>query len=176
MNSSANTFGQLIRKTRAEERTMNRSQTITRASPYKKLVVLLILPSALFLAGAKWVEKPVENLDTIAGEWIGKGVTDTLATCMNQILTLPTGACQRFDVEYVFRKNGAYESRVSVGSNHWSTAMPPGTLQIKEGKLEYRNDKGLVRTGVLYEDKKGRRVLKFRLENGASWKVREKKE
>jgi hypothetical protein len=68
---------------------------------------------------------------------------------------------------------------MSGGSlSDWSTtsAMPPGTLQLKGGKLEYRNDKGLARTGVLYEDKKGRRVLKFHIENGASWKVREKKE
>lgn len=158
---------------------MKKLQTITNTSPYKRLVVLLILPFALLATGAKWAEKPVENLDTIAGKWIGTGVTDTLTSCMNFIATFARGACQRFDVEYVFRKDGAYESRVSGGSsNHWSTTsdMPPGTLQIKEGKLEYRNDKGLVRTGVLYEDKKGRRVLKFRLENGASWKVREKKE
>lgn len=143
---------------------MKKLQTITSASPSKKLVVLLILPFALLLTGAKWAEKPVENLDAIVGEWEGKGMTD-------QGLS--------FYVGYIFRKDGSYGSSV-MGTNgsNWSTQsdMPPGTLQIKEGKLQYRNDKGFVRTGVLYEDKKGRRVLKFRTENGANWKVREKKE
>ena len=140
---------------------MHRSETIGNTSPYKRLVVLLILPVALLLTGAKWAEKPVENLDTIAGEWEGKGMTD-------QGLD--------FHVAYIFRADGSYGSSVIVGRWSFQSDMPAGTLQTKEGKLQYRNDKGLVRTGVLYEDKKGRRVLKFHLENGASWKVREKKE
>jgi len=140
---------------------MNRFETITSVSPYKKLVVLLILPFALLLTGAKWTEKPVETLDTIAGEWQGKGATDQGV---------------EFRVGYLFRKDGSYGSSVIVGRWSFQSDMPAGTLQTKEGKLQYRNDKGLVRTGVLYEDKKGRRVLKFRTENGAHWRVREKKE
>ena len=144
---------------------MNRSQTMTNTSPYKTLVVSLILPFVLLLTGAKWAETPVENLGTIAGEWEGKGMTGTGLS---------------FEVGYVFRKDGSYDSRVRGGSllSDWSTQsdMPPGTLQLKGGKLEYQNKKGLVRTGVLYEDAKGRRVLMFQTESGTYWRVREKKE
>ncbi len=33
----------------------------------------LVLATALFTMGAKWTEKPIESLASIAGEWRGNG-------------------------------------------------------------------------------------------------------
>jgi hypothetical protein len=136
---------------------MNTPRKITSTLLSSKIVVLLILPLALFVMGAKWAEKPVENLDTIVGKWKGSGIT---------------GSGYSFEVEYVFRKDGSFDAW--AGGRGWSNKFepPPGALRINGGKLEYRNEKGALRTGVLYEDAKGRRNLKFQGEDGGKWDVR----
>jgi hypothetical protein len=135
--------------------------TISSTAQYKKLLVLLILPFTLFLIGAKWVEKPIDNLDTIVGKWKGGGINDNGWT---------------FEVEYLIRKDGSFDGWAGDrGSWSTKTKMPPGTLKLKGGKVEYRNDKGRFRSGVLYEDTKGRRMLKFETDTDARWDVRQKK-
>jgi hypothetical protein len=80
-----------------------------------------------------------------------------------------------FEVEYLFRKDGSFDDR--VWGSGWSKKFerPPGTLRVNAGKLEYKGVGGPLRTGVLYEDKKGRRVLKFQGEDGMKLSVRAKK-
>jgi hypothetical protein len=125
----------------------------------KKTIIylMLVFTAVAFTTAAKWAEKPVENLDTIAGKWKGSGITTTGST---------------LEVEYVFRKDGSLDGW--AGGIGWSKKLqsPPGTLHINAGKLEYRNDKGTLRTGVLYEDKKGRRKIEFVGETGGTWDVR----
>ena len=135
---------------------MNTSRAINNSLRQKPLV-LLILPLAFLVMGAKWVEKPVQDLETIVGKWRGSGITSAGST---------------FDVGYVFRKDGSLDGW-AAGSG-WSKKLqsPPGTMHINAGKLEYRNDNGILRTGVLYEDKKGRRKIKFEGETGGTWDVR----
>jgi hypothetical protein len=137
---------------------MNRSQIITNTLLHRTLLILLILPFTFLIIGAKWVEKPVENLDAIVGKWKGSGLTTSGST---------------FDVWYVFRKDGSFDSVANGGS--WSRKFepPPGALHVtKGGKLEYRNQRGTLRTGVLYEDRKGRRKITFEGETGAKWDVK----
>jgi hypothetical protein len=39
----------------------------------RKLALPLLLVGALLCMGAKWAEKPIESLASVAGEWRGKG-------------------------------------------------------------------------------------------------------
>lgn len=129
---------------------------MNRSLDTKKLILFLILPIALFLMGAEWVEKPVASLDTTVGTWKGSGIS---------------AEGYRYDVEYVFRKDGSFDAW--AGGKSWSKKiqMPAGTMHINGGKLEYKNEKGIPRTGVLYEGAKGRRKIVFQGEEGGNWDV-----
>jgi hypothetical protein len=130
------------------------------AAPSGKFGVLLVLAASLALMGGKWVEKPIESLESITGTWKGSGIN-------------VRGF--QFETEYVFRKDGSYDYWVGGGRYSDKGHRPLGILYLNAGKLMYKNTKGMLRTGVLEEDKKGRRVLKFHGEDGAKWSVREKK-
>jgi hypothetical protein len=128
----------------------------------KKTIIylMLVFTAVAFTTAAKWAEKPVENLDTIVGKWKGSGIT---------------GSGSSFEVEYFFRKDGSFDDR--VWGPTWSKKFqrPPGTLRVNAGKLKYKGVKGPLRTGTLYEDKKGRRMLKFHGDDGMKLSVRAKK-
>jgi hypothetical protein len=123
----------------------------------RKFGVLLLVAASLALMGAKWVEKPIESLESISGKWKGGGITAT---------------GYRFEVEYVFKADGAYDAWTGGQRHSGKSQRPPGTVRLIGGKLEYKNSKGASRTGVLYEDAKGRRELKFQGEDGGKWDVR----
>jgi hypothetical protein len=146
-----------LRQPLVRRRTMDKLHTNKIAPSSRKFSVLLILAATLVLMGGKWVEKPVESLESVSGTWKGSGIT---AKGFN------------FETEYVFKKDGSFD--YWVGGRNYSDKgqRPPGTLYINAGKLMYKNKKGILRTGILEEDKKGRRVLKFHGDDGMKLDVR----
>ncbi len=120
----------------------------------------LVLATALFTMGAKWADKPIDSLATIAGKWSGSGTS---------------ASGYGYTISYVFKEDGSIDFSV-IGSRFSDKGeRPPGTLRVNGGKLEWTNRKGLLWTATLYEGKKGKRMLKGSREDGSSWKVKEKK-
>ena len=80
-----------------------------------------------------------------------------------------------YSIDYVFKKDGAYDYgwRATIGGE--SGKRPPGTLRVNGGKMQWKSSQGFLWTTTLYEDKKGKRKLKGRREDGNRWQLKEKK-
>ncbi len=59
-----------------------------------KLVLILLLTGALFTIGAKWAEKPIEDLENVVGEWRGSG---------------RTAKGQDFSLTFIIKEHGYFE-------------------------------------------------------------------
>ncbi len=116
-----------------------------------KFTLTFLLLSALFLMGAKWVEKPIQDFQSSAGEWRGSGFATTF-----------DGS---FHVIFVFKPDGTYA---------WTGGIRDGkgTMRIEGGKVVWKS----VVTGdlvtVTLHEKKGKRNLKGRRADGLTWTVK----
>jgi hypothetical protein len=126
---------------------MNTRHTISLS---KQFAFLLVLPIALLLMGAKWEEKSIDSLASIAGTWSGNG-------------NHPRGA--NYSVEYVFKADGSFDFSWVMPRDAKEGHKRPGTMWIQNGKLEWKTDQGPW-IFTLYEDKKGRRTLRGKRSDG----------
>jgi hypothetical protein len=112
--------------------------------------------------GAKWAEKPIESLASVAGEWNGSGANKRGKT---------------FTIKLIFKEDGSLDYSVIMPPKGTKNEQrEPGTVRVNGGKLKYENRKGNhLWTVTLYEDKKGKRMLKAKRDDGNNWKVKEKK-
>ena len=128
----------------------------------------LVVATALFTMGAKWAEKPIESLASIAGEWRGNGTGGTDGH----------GPPHHTDhaIKYVFKEDGSYDYWWA-GSAGFSDRgqRPAGTVRLNGGRLEWKDLEGTPWTATLYEGKKGKRRLKGRGEDGGTWQIKPKK-
>ncbi len=120
----------------------------------------LVLATALFTMGAKWADKPIESLASIAGKWSGNG-------------SKPGG--KEYSITFTFKEDGSFDFSTLSKRGGKNGQRPPGTVRVNNGKLEWESRNGLLRTATLYENKKGKRKLKGRREDGNNWEVKEKK-
>ncbi len=126
----------------------------------RTFTLTLVLASVLFTTGAKWAEKPIESVASIAGEWRGTGAAAN---------------GQFYFTTFVFKKDGSFDyNQVFIGGNDKSGQRPPGTVRQAGGKLVYKGPEGLPWTIALYENKKGKRLLRGHREDGGHWKVKQK--
>lgn len=123
-----------------------------------KLVLTLLLAGALLTMGAKWAEKPIETLASIAGEWRGGGIT---------------AAGRDFSITYVFKEDGSFDYDITSATRKGH--RPPGTLSLSGGKVEYENERGMPYTITLYEGKKGKRKLEGLRVDGLKWTLKPRK-
>ena len=122
-----------------------------------KLVLTLLLAGALLTMGAKWAEKPIETLASIAGEWRGGG----------------TFGGRSFSLTYVFKEDGSFDYDITSGTRKGH--RPPGTVSLNGGKMEYENERGMPYVITLYEGKKGKRKLQGLRVDGLKWTLKPKK-
>ena len=122
-----------------------------------KLTLTLLLAGALLTMGAKWAEKPIETLASIAGEWRGGG----------------TFGGRSFSLTYVFKEDGSIDYDITSGTRKGH--YPPGTLRLNGGKMEYENARGQPYTITLYEGKKGKRKLEGLRVDGLKWTLKPRK-
>jgi hypothetical protein len=134
----------------------------------RKLALPLLLVGALLCLGAKWAEKPIESLASIAGEWRGDGTGGTMyAVCS-------AGAFHA--TSYVFKEDGSYDYWWKGGGGFSARGQrPAGTVRLNGGKLEWKDLEGTLWTAALHEGKKGKRMLKGRGEDGGTWQIKPKK-
>ncbi len=101
-----------------------------------KFTLTFLLLSALLLMGAKWVEKPIQDFQSIAGEWRGSGYSASGGT---------------FSLIFVFKPDGAYAWTISGRDGK-------GTMRLEDGRIEWNS----VMTGdlvtVTLHEKKGKRI------------------
>lgn len=124
-------------------------------SPRTRVLMIAVLAGALFTMGAKWVERPIQNFDGVAGEWRGSGST-------------ASGA--EFGLKFIIKADGSYRVMANwmSGSNDYT-----GPLRLKDGKIEFKSPtNGETVTLTLSEDKKGKRKLKARRPDGMTWSVK----
>ncbi len=137
--------------------------------PVKKTTIslTLVLATALFTMGAKWAEKPIESLASIAGEWRGDGTGGTMyAVCS-------AGAFHA--TSYVFKEDGSYDYSWQGQNASDRGQRAAGTVRLSGGKLEWKSLEGTLWTAALYEGRKGKRMLKGRGEDGGTWQIKPKK-
>ncbi len=129
----------------------------------RKLALPLLLVGALLSMGAKWAEKPIESLASIAGEWRGNGTGGTMY-----------GSCDAGShaTSYVFKEDGSYDYSWSKGGSSDRGQHPAGTVRLNGGKLEWKGLEGTLWTATLYEGKKGKHRLKGRAEDGGTWQLK----
>ena len=126
-----------------------------------KLALPVLLVGALLSMGAKWAEKPIESLASVAGEWRGSGTS---------------AGGKDYSTTFIFKEDGSFDYGWIKGKKKSERGeRPPGTVRLNGGKLEWKSPNGLLRTVTLYEDKKGKRMLRGRREDGNSWQLKEKK-
>ncbi len=61
------------------------------------------------------------------------------------------------------------------GTNAGRRQDPPGTLRVIGSHFEYKTPGDHLWTITLHKDKKGRRLLKGRRQDGRKWELKEKK-
>ena len=123
-----------------------------------KFVLMLLLTGALFTIGAKWTERPIADIQNVAGKWRGSG---------------HTAKGQGFSITFIIKEDGSYESKA-----RWSSGSlaGEGTMRIIDGKLRWKSGStGLDFTTILYEGKKAKRMLKSRRTDGLTFKVKQSK-
>ena len=104
----------------------------------------LVLATALFTMGAKWAEKPIDSLATIAGTWSGTG-------------NHSRGA--EYTVKYWFKQDGSFKFSWMMPKTTKDGKKGPGAHWIEVGKLRWKSGKGPW-TFTLYESKEGKRKLR----------------
>ena len=97
---------------------------------------------AVLAMGAKWIERPIDDVTTVTGTWKGTYV----------------GGGDSSSVTLMIKANGAYEGEDDNG-------IFKGTLQIKEGKILYQSADQRTFTLTLQQRKK-KRTLKGSDERG----------
>jgi hypothetical protein len=116
--------------------------------------------------GAKWAEKPIESLANVAGEWRGNG------DAVEGYGDPGRGRGKVGIIRYVFKEDGSYAYSWAEQVKSDRGQRPAGTVRLHGGKLEWKIPNGLPWTATLYEDKKGRRRLKGRREDGGTWTLK----
>jgi hypothetical protein len=111
-------------------------------------------------APATQPDKERELLRGIAGKWRGRG---TSARGTSYLIT------------YIFREDGSFNVSWSWGTNANRRQDPPGTLRVNGSHFEYKNPDDLLWTITPHKDKKGRRILKGRREDGSQWQLKRKR-
>ena len=128
---------------------------------HRNLTLTLLITGALLSLGARWAETPIAGVASIAGEWRGTGAT---------------ASGQFYFTTLVFREDGSLDySQVFKGKNEQSGQRPPGTVRQAGGTLAYQDAEGLPWTITLYENKKGKRLLRGRRKDGSHWKAKQKR-
>lgn len=128
---------------------------------HRRRTLTLIIIGALLTLGAKWAEKPIESVASIAGEWRGTGAA---------------AGGQFYFITLVFKGDGSLDySQVFKGRDEKSSQRPPGTVGQAGEKLAYKDSEGRLWTITLYEDKKGKRLLKGVGKDGSHWKAKQKR-
>ncbi len=128
----------------------------------------LVLATALFTMGAKWAEKPIESLASIAGEWRGNGAGGTM-------YDLCSVDGFHHTTSYVFKEDGSYDYSWQGQNASDRGQRPAGTVRLNGGKLEWKRLDGTPWTAALYEGKQGKRMLKGRGDDGGTWQLKPKK-
>lgn len=113
------------------------------------ICVALVLATALFTMGAKWAEKPIDNLASIAGTWSGTGSNTRGA---------------HYTIKYWFHEDGSFRFSMTHPQNMKDGQKGPGALWVEAGKLRYKTGKGPW-TFTLYE-KKGKHMLRGKRPDG----------
>ncbi len=132
----------------------------------RKLALPSLLVGALLCMGAKWAEKPIESLTSIAGEWRGNG------DAVEGYGSPGRGRGIVGIISYVFKEDGSYTYSWAEPVKSDRGQRPAGTVRLHAGKLEWKIPNGLPWTATLYEDKKGKRRLKGHREDGGTWTLK----
>ncbi len=111
-------------------------------------------------APATQPDKERELLRSIAGEWRGDGIS-TSGTA--------------YSITYIFKEDGSFDISWRWGTNEDRGQYPPGTLRVIGSHFEHKNPDGRLWTITLHKDKKGRRRLKGRRQDGNKWELKEQK-
>ena len=118
------------------------------------LVILFMIP---FLAtGEPRTEQPIESLASISGEWSGDG---------------KDRAGGSFSITYFFHEDGAFECLVDLGLKKKKCKMPPGTMTLKNGILEWETERGIPYSVTLSTSDNGKRSLTGVRADGVKWTV-----
>lgn len=125
------------------------SAGLNRTALCRKLLLIAIAVSAVFTMGAKLEPQPIEDFESVAGEWRGSGWVPSPGIA--------------FALSVIIHEDGSYQ-------------MPghgfDGVMRISDGKIHFRSGfSGLPVVVTLYEDGK-KRILKALYEDGMTWKVR----
>lgn len=124
---------------------MNRHRTVS--SSGRLLVGVLVCIAAAACSSkpahyeSKWPLVPIQNLNTVVGEWHG--------VVMKERRVVPAG-----EVKLMIRENGTY---LFVGQTASDMVLGTGNLEVRDGRLEGGSDLRTV-TGTLH-DKKGKPLL-----------------
>ena len=120
-------------------------------SPRTRVLMIAVLAGALFTLAAKWAEKPIDSLVTVAGPWSGTG-------------SHARGA--EYTIKYWFKEDGSFKyGRIKkkdakdVKKGPDALWIDAGKLWMEAGKLRWKSGKGPW-TFTLYESKKGKRMLR----------------
>ena len=132
----------------------------------RKLALPSLLVGALLCMGAKWAEKPIESLASVAGEWRGNG------DAVEGYGSPRRGRGIVGIISYVFKEDGSYTYSWAEPVKSDRGQRPAGTVRLHGGKLEWKIPNGLPWIATLYEDKKGRRRLKGHREDGGTWTLK----
>jgi hypothetical protein len=115
----------------------------------KMICLTLVLATALLTMGAKWVEKPIDNLASIAGTWSGTGSNTRGAHYM---------------IKYWFHEDGSFKFSKMQRGDMRDGQKGPGALWVEAGKLRYKTGRGPW-TFTLYE-KKTKHMLRGKRPDG----------
>ncbi len=132
----------------------------------RKLALPSLLVGALLCMGAKWAEKPIESLASVAGEWRGNG------DAVEGYGSPRRGRGIVGIISYVFKEDGSYTYSWAEPVKSDRGQRPSGTVRLHAGKLEWKIPNGLPWTATLYENKKGKRMLKGHREDGGTWRLK----
>ncbi len=122
-----------------------------------KLALPVLLVGALLSMGAKWAEKPIESLASVAGEWRGSGTS---------------AKGKDYSTTFIFKEDGSFDYSWSSNTRSDRGQRPPGTLRVNGGRLEFNGRyEGRLWTITLHKDKKGQRILKGHRKDGDRWKL-----
>jgi hypothetical protein len=124
---------------------MNRRSHATRAYRLFAGVLVCVAVAACSSKPAryesKWPLVPIQNLNTVVGEWQG--------VVMKERQILPAG-----EVKLMIRENGTY---LFVGQTASDMVLGTGNIEVRDGRLEGGSDLRTV-SGTLH-DKKGKPLL-----------------
>lgn len=124
---------------------MDQRRTVPRS--HRILVSLLMLAALVGCSSkpahyeSKWPLVPIQNLNTVVGEWQG--------VVMKERRVVPAG-----EVKLMIRENGTY---LFVGQTASDMVLGTGNVEVRDGRLEGGSDLRTI-TGTLH-DKKGKPLL-----------------